>query len=83
MLGDYRSGIGKSDGGYTKTSYRYHLTTEEHEQWHGTNPEIQKTSKDSIVEKVFKDALSQGYDDWLIFGVNEVMISQGSTQRPL
>jgi len=57
--------------------YRYHLTRRESSQWHHVNEDLAKWHRENIDDKVALEAKVSGYDAWLIFDVDETLLSQG------
>lgn len=57
--------------------YRYSLTKREHGQWHHCNPDMVRWRQRQIVERIGDEAISAGYDSWLVFDPDEKMLAQG------
>ena len=49
----------------------------EDSQWHHVNPDMQRWRQNQIVERVGDEALAAGYDCWVLFDADEVMVAQG------
>ena len=60
-----------------RNHYRYTLRKREHGQWHHVNADMQRWRPNQIVDRVGDEAIRQGYDCWLIFDADEVMVAQG------
>lgn len=57
--------------------YRYHLTRRELVFWNHRNADIRRWQRDAIFESASERARAAGFDAWLIFDGEEMLVAQG------